>query len=79
MTPRWSWRRAALVLGVLVCVQGCASGLTIGESLPVGKRGGVGVVVSPDGQVHTRVGVGVGGGQVSVGGTVDLPQPTQKP
>lgn len=54
-------------------LQGCASGLSVGASFPVGGSGGVGVSVDPDGKVRTRVGVSVGGGHVSVGGTLELP------
>jgi hypothetical protein len=61
------------VLGLALLLGGCASGITFGASFPIGGNGGVGVVVGPDGKVNTRVGVSVGGGQVSVGGQVDVP------
>ncbi len=74
-----SARLAAAAAVLALALSGCASGLTIGASLPVGGNGGVGVVIGPDGRVHTRVGVSVGGGQVSVGGTVDVPVGQEKP
>ena len=73
MRVRWC------LLGVTLALAGCASGLTIGATLPVGHSAGVGVVLGPDGRVHTRVGVSVGGGQVSVGGVVDAPSEHNKP
>ncbi len=67
------------LLAAVLALGGCASGVTVGASVPVGGHGGVGVVIGPDGRVHTRVGVSVGGGQVSVGGTVDAPSEQKKP
>ncbi len=71
-------RYACLVMALGLCgavaLTGCSTGVTLGASFPVGGHGGVGVVIGPDGTVHTRVGVSVGGGQVSVGGTANLPK-----
>ncbi len=68
-------RSACLVMALGLCgaiaLTGCSTGVTLGASFPVGGHGGVGVVIGPDGTVHTRVGVS---GQVSVGGTADLPK-----
>jgi hypothetical protein len=55
-------------------VSGCANiGTSIGLSLPVGNIGGVGVSIGSDGRIGGSVGVGAGGGSVSVGTSGQLP------
>jgi hypothetical protein len=68
--------RAALALGALATLGGCAfGGVNLGISLPIGRNAGVGVSVGSDGRIGTSVGVGVGGGSVSVGTSAQLPPP----
>jgi hypothetical protein len=58
----------------VVCLTACASsGAHFGVSLPVGRYGGIGVGIGTDGRVSGNVGVGVGGGSVSVGTSGQLP------
>lgn len=65
-------RLVGLMSAVLV-VAGCGS-INLGVSVPVGPHTGIGVSVGSDGRVGVGVGVSVGGGQVGVGTSGQLPR-----
>ncbi len=68
--------RLSVVSGVWLLaagLSGCANGVNLGVSLPIGRHVGVGVSVGSDGRIGTGVGVSVGGGSVSVGTSGRLP------
>jgi hypothetical protein len=67
--------RAVLSVVMVGTLAGCAS-VNLGFSLPIGRSAGVGVSVGSDGRIGTSVGVGVGGGSVSVGTSGRLPPPS---
>ena len=66
-------RVAALLSTVLLA---SCSGISIGVGLPIGGIGGVGGSVNSDGRVSGSAGVGRGGVTVGVGGTTEIPKPT---
>lgn len=63
-------------LAVVLSLVGC-SGISIGIGLPIGGFGSVGVSLGGDGRVSGSVGVGSGGVSVGVGGSAQLPKPSQ--
>ncbi len=52
---------------------GCAAGVQLGVSIPVGPHTGVGVSVGSDGRIGVGVGVSAGGGQIGIGTSGQLP------
>jgi hypothetical protein len=69
----------APLIGVFSVLTACAGiNTSIGVSVPLGRMGGVGVSVGSDGTVSGSVGVGTGGGTVSVGASGQLPPPADK-
>jgi hypothetical protein len=72
--PRWflSVPLSALLLG------GCAAGVQVGVSIPVGPHTGVGVSVGSDGRIGVGVGVSAGGGQIGIGTSGQLPATPQQ-
>ena len=68
-------RSRVRLLSITSCLlfTGCAFGPTIGFSLPIGGFGSIGVNIGADGRVGGSLGVGIGGGAVSVGTSVQLP------
>jgi hypothetical protein len=68
--------RGSAVLVLLVALAGC-SGISVGIGLPIGGFGGVGVSVGSDGRVSGSLGVGTGGVSMGVGGTAQLPKPSE--
>jgi hypothetical protein len=67
----------ATALSLLTACAGV--GTSVGISVPIGRAGGVGVSIGSGGQVSGTVGVGAGGGSVSVGASGQLPKnPEQK-
>lgn len=52
---------------------GCAAGVQLGVSIPVGPHTGVGVSVGSDGRIGVGVGVSAGGGQIGIGTSGKLP------
>jgi hypothetical protein len=75
--------RFGLKIGVLsLCLAlltACAGvGTSVGISVPIGRAGGVGVSIGSGGQVSGTVGVGAGGGSVSVGASGQLPKSEPK-
>lgn len=74
-----SCSRNLAVLALLAAqsiLAGCAN-FSIGIGLPIGGIGGVGVSVGSDGRVGGTVGVGSGPVSVGVGGSTQLPPPTE--
>jgi hypothetical protein len=70
--------RGLLASALLTALAGCASGgVNLGFSLPIGRSAGLGVSVGSDGRIGTSVGVGAGGGSVSVGTSGRLPAPAK--
>ncbi|MDM7950450.1 hypothetical protein [Hydrogenophaga sp.] len=68
--------RCLLPVAAVSVLSGCAfGGVNLGFSLPIGRNAGVGVSVGSDGRIGTSIGVGVGGGSVSVGTSGQLPPP----
>lgn len=76
LSHRATLGRIAAALAVLLVLAGC-SGISIGIGLPIGGFGGVGVSVGSDGRVGGSVGVGRGAVSVGVGGTAQLPKPSE--
>jgi hypothetical protein len=66
----------ATALSLLTACTGV--GTSVGISVPIGRAGGVGVSIGSGGQVSGTVGVGAGGGSVSVGASGQLPKPAEK-
>jgi hypothetical protein len=68
------------IVGVVVMFLTACAGVstTVGISVPIGRSGGVGVSVGSGGTVSGSVGVGAGGGSVSVGASGQLPKPAEK-
>jgi hypothetical protein len=67
--------KIAATLALCSLLAACAGvGTNIGISVPIGRVGGVGVSVGSGGTVSGSVGVGVGGGNVSVGASGQLPK-----
>jgi hypothetical protein len=65
---------------LVLALSGCAfGGMNFGVSLPVGRNAGMGVNVGTDGRIGTSLGVGVGGGSVSVGTSARLPPASPPP
>jgi hypothetical protein len=65
----------ATALSLLTACAGV--GTSVGISVPIGRAGGVGVSIGSGGQVSGTVGVGAGGGSVSVGASGQLPKPAE--
>jgi hypothetical protein len=64
------------LMGAVTLLTACAGiNTSIGVSVPIGRMGGVGVSVGSGGTVSGSVGVGTGGGAVSVGASGQLPPP----
>ena len=70
LTP---WRFSLIPLFCATGLLGCASGMNLGVSLPIGSNVGLGVSVGTDGRVGVGVGVSSGGGQIGVGTSGQLP------
>lgn len=68
--------RRALLAVVVPTLVGC-TGVSIGVGLPIGGIGGVGVSVDSSGRVSGSVGVGHGGVSVGVGGSAQIPPPSE--
>ena len=62
-----------LALASCAFLSSCAFSPTIGFSIPIGGFGSVGVSVGANGRVGGSLGVGIGGGFVKVGTSVQLP------
>ncbi len=67
--------KISVIAASLALLSACAGvGTSVGISVPIGRMGGVGVSVGSGGTVSGSVGVGTGGGSVSVGATGQLPK-----
>jgi hypothetical protein len=65
----------SLLAGLFSLLAACANvGTSVGISVPIGRAGGVGVSIGSGGTVSGSVGVGTGGGSVSVGASGQLPK-----
>lgn len=78
----WARSRFGLKTGAfavaLSLLTACAGvGTSVGISIPIGRVGGVGVSIGSGGQVSGSVGVGAGGGSVSVGASGQLPKTSE--
>jgi hypothetical protein len=71
---RFGLKIGAVLMLTMLCTACAGVGTTIGISLPVGNMGAIGVSVGSGGTVSGTVGVGVGGGAVSVGASGQLPK-----
>ncbi len=73
-TCHFSFKLLALIV-IAALLTACAGiGTSVGISVPIGRAGGVGVSIGSGGTVSGTVGVGVGGGSVSVGASGQLPK-----
>jgi hypothetical protein len=75
---RFGLKISALATALSLLTACAGVGTSVGISVPIGRAGGVGVSVGSGGQVSGTVGVGAGGGSVSVGASGQLPKPAEK-
>ena len=76
-TPRFCFKFVALS-SLIAMLGACAGvGTSVGISVPIGRAGGVGVSIGSGGTVSGSVGVGAGGGSVSVGASGQLPKKSE--